>query len=145
MFQQSLFMASVALVVIGTAPLGWAQGQSVELQPGKQLTAYLPDIKKAVVAATGAESASVELTTTANRIVVTLINSSLMDASSMAREHEASKIASTVAKAIAPQPEFKSIQVIHVDYVKKDGSKSHTVDSIDFRKDPDGNFRHHIS
>jgi hypothetical protein len=53
----------------------------------------------------------------------------------------------TIARTIAEKPEFKGIQAIHIDYVKREAGSGHTqtVDGIDFRRDPDGIFRHHIT
>ena len=60
----------------------------------KQQMRSLPDIQKSIVAMTGYETAAVELTTTAHQLVVTLVNSKLVNAQSTARESEASAIVS---------------------------------------------------
>jgi hypothetical protein len=56
-------------------------------------------------------------------------------------------IVSTIARIIADKPEFQGIQAIHVDYVKREADSGHTqtIDGIDFRRDPQGNFQRHIT
>ena len=79
------------------------------------------------------------------QFVVTITNSHLT--SQTERENEANRIVATIVRSIAEKPELKGIQAIHIDYVKRDPGSEHTetVDGIDFRRDPDGNFRHHIT
>ena len=109
--------------------------------------ASLAPIKQAILATTGYDAASVELTATAVQFVVTVVNSKLISASDRARENEASKIVTAIARTSAGNAEFRTIQAVHIDYVSRepDGSHPRTVDAIDFRKTPRGDFEHHIT
>jgi hypothetical protein len=112
-----------------------------------ELRAALPEVKKAILAATGYETGSVEVSATSLDIVVTLVNSNLTAGPNTGRENEARSIASAIASAIAGRQELKGILALHIDYTTRepDGSHSRTIDKIDFRKDPGGVFQHHIS
>ena len=138
MLRQSLFVGWMAFVLASQAPLG-ALAQSQE--------ASLNAVMSGVLAATGYDGGAVELTATKVQFVLTIVNSKLIGRSATERENEATRIASTIASIIADKPEFKGIQGIHVDYVKRevDGSRTQRIDGIDFRKDPQGNFQHHIT
>ena len=129
MLRQSLFVGWMAFVLASQAPLG-ALAQSQE--------ASLNAVKSGVLAARGYDGGAVELTATKVQFVVTIVNSKLIGRSATERENEATRIASTIASIIADKPEFKSIQGIHVDYVKRevDGSHTQRIDGIDFCKDP---------
>lgn len=65
------------------------------------LRAALPEVKKAILAATGYETGSVEVSATSLDIVVTLVNSNLAAGPNTGRENEARSIASAIASAIA--------------------------------------------
>lgn len=143
MLRRSLLLGALpgllaALTGSSAAP-AWAasEGPSASLAP----------IKQAIMATTGYDAASVELTATAVQFVVTVVNSKLVSASGRARENEASKIVTAIARASADNAEFRTIQAIHIDYVSRepDGSHPRTVDAIDFRKTPQGHFEHHIT
>jgi hypothetical protein len=103
--------------------------------------------QQAILTATGYNPAAVELTATKVQFIVTLVNSKLVNEPASGRESEASRITAAIAGIIAEMPEFKGIQAIHVEYVSREphGSVSRIIDGIDFRKDPQGNFQHHIT
>ena len=107
-----------------------------------ELRAALPEVKKAILAATEYESGSVEVSATSLVIVVTLVNSGQAAGSNAGRENEARSIASAIASASAGRQELKGILALHIDYMTRepDGSHSRTIDKIDFRKDPAGSF-----
>ena len=142
MLRQSLFVGWMAFVLATAAPFGAPHAQLAQSQETS-----LNAVKNGVLAATGYDGGAVELTATKVQFVVTIVNSKLIDRSATERENEATRIASTIASIIADKPEFKGIQGIHVDYVKRevDGSHTQRIDGIDFRKDPQGNFQHHIT
>jgi hypothetical protein len=112
-----------------------------------RLLAALPEIKKAILAATQYESESVEVSATSLVMVVTLVNSGLALGSNADRENEARSIATAIASVSAIRQEFKGISALHIDYMTRgpDGSHSRMIDKFDFRKDPAGSFQHHIS
>jgi hypothetical protein len=128
-------LASAALLGVPHAQLAQSQEMSLDA------------VKSAVLAATGYDGGAVELTATNVQLVVTIVNSKLNGSPAAERENEATRIASKIASIIADKPEFKGIQGIHVDYVKREADGGHTqrIDGIDFRKDPQGNFQHHIT
>ena len=100
-----------------------------------------------MVDATGYDAAAIELTATKVQFVVTIVNSKLIGGPSYQRENEARRIATTIARNVADKPEFRAIQAIHIDYVRRESGSGHTetIDGIDFRKDPQGNFQHHVT
>jgi hypothetical protein len=74
------------------------------------------------------------------------VNSNLADGSGADRIHEATAIASAVTEATAARPQFHDIEALHIDHVRrKEGKGTQPVDAIDFRRDPYGTFRHHVS
>jgi hypothetical protein len=140
MHRPSLLAGWLALVLACAAPFAAPYAQSAPQETS------LNEVKKAVLDATGYDGGSVELVSTKIQLVVTIVNSKLIDRPSNEREREAERIASTIAHTVAGKPEFESIQAIHVDYVRRQAD-GHTdrIDGIDFRKDPQGNFQHHIT
>jgi hypothetical protein len=144
MLKRSLLIGSLAVVfVVGAFSEG---GHVQSLSPERQ-NASLSEVKQAILAATGYDPAAVELTATHVQFIVTLVNSKLASGPVSPREHEASRITAAIAGLIAEMPEYTGIQAIHIDYVsrKPDGSANRIIDGIDFRKDPQGQFRHHIT
>ena len=144
MLKRSLLIGSFAIVLVFVALSGASYTQ---LLSAERQNASLNEVKNAILAATGYDPAAVELTATHVQFAVTLVNSKLVAGPASGRESEASRITTAIADVIAEMPEFEGIQVIHIDYVsrKPDGSASRIIDGIDFRKDPQGNFQHHIS
>lgn len=145
MLRRSILLGGL-VVVLASAPVFEAvRAQPVQSQ-GQHGTS-LKEVKDAVLAATGYGGQAVELTATKVQFVITLVNSKLVGRPAADRENEARRIASVVAGKIADKPEFQGIQAIHVDYVMRDAGRGHTrtIDGIDFRKDPKGNFQHHIT
>jgi hypothetical protein len=146
-----LAAALVLLMLFGDAPIAHAQSpaRNVDQVPpaADQLRASLPEVKRAILAATGYDAGAVDLAATNIDFVVTLVNSKLASGSAAARENEAGKIVSVIANAISGKEEFKGILALHIDYVTSDADGSHTgtIDKIDFRKDPQGQFLHHVS
>jgi hypothetical protein len=140
MMRQLLFVGGLVFVLVSAAPFGGPHSQAAE-------SPSLNVVKTDVLAATGYDDRTVELTATEVQLVVTIVNSKLISRPAIERENEAKRIVARIARSIADKPEFKGIQAIHVDYVKREagGDHSETVDGIDFRRDPDGNFRHHIT
>ena len=145
MLKRSLPIGFLAVVLVFTALWEGGHAQS-ELSPG-QPNIPLNEVKQAILTATGYDPAAVELTAAKVQFVVTLVNSKLVTGPASGRESEANRITAAIAGVIAEMPEFQGIQAIHVDYVSRwrDGSASRIIDGIDFRKDPQGNFQHHIT
>ena len=115
---------------------GFARLLHAQLAQSQSLDA----VKSAVLATTGYDGQAVDLTATKVQFVVTIVNSKLIDYPAAERVNEATRIASTIASIIADKPEFKGIQAIHVDYMKREADSGHTqrIDGIDFLKDFSG-------
>lgn len=79
--------------------------------------------------------------------MVKVINSPLAKGPNALRECEARRIITAIERAIARKPEFQGTVAVHVDYVSRNPAtgESRTIDAIDFRKDQQGPFRHHIT
>jgi hypothetical protein len=144
MLRGSLFVGWLAVVLASAPAFEGAHAQSAQSQG--QHARSLKEVKDSVLAVTGYDGRAVEVTATKVRFVITLVNSKLVDLPAAERENEASRIVSAIATTTTDKPEFKGIQAIHVDYVKR-GADGHSrmIDGIDFRKDPQGKFQHHIT
>ena len=129
------------LMLLWTAPAAAAD----LARPG---SAPLNEVKSAILAKTGYDAESIELQATPASIIVTVVNSRLADQTEpAAREDEAIVIVRAIADSIADRSEFKSIQAIHIDYVKRKSGDTHsqTIDGIDFIKNQRGIFVHHVT
>ena len=110
-----------------------------------QRIAALENIQKSVILTVGAQEKTVEVTIRGNILTVGRVNSNLNDSTHGARNNEATAIASAVAKGIADSPNFKNVHTIRVQYLTRLGSsaKDKVLDTVDFRKDPNGVFQFH--
>ena len=110
-----------------------------------QRTAILENIKKFVIQTIGAQETTVEVTISGNILIVARVNSKLNDTTHGGRNNEAIAIAPVVTKAIEGNPEFKTVHTIRVQYLvrRKVGEKDKVLDTVDFRKDPNGKFQFH--
>ncbi len=107
----------------------------------------LQSIRAAIIQATGVPDASLDLRIAGKTFVVSRINSALNQVNHSARDGEASRIATVVAKAIGDGVSYKDIHTIRVLYVAtlKPGGQQKILDTIDFRKDPSGVFHFHTT
>jgi len=107
----------------------------------------LQDIHAAIVQTIGAEPSSIEVSVKSNVLTVSRVNTNLNKADHGARNGEASRIGPVVSFALAARPEFKSIHTIRVQYLarSKPNGAAKIVDTIDFRKAPDGGFVFHTT
>ena len=129
------------LVLLWAAPAAAAD-------PAGPGSAPLNEVKSAILARSGYDANSIELQATPASLIVTVVNSRLADQTRpAAREDEAIVIVRAIADSIADRSEFKGIQAIHIDYVKRKPGDTHsqTVDGIDFIKNQRGIFVHHIT
>ncbi|HYM01296.1 MAG TPA: hypothetical protein VET85_00035 [Stellaceae bacterium] len=143
MTRRALLLTGMCLGILPALGVVWAQEKTV----GTPSASSLAEIKKAVVAASGYDDEAVELKAGPHQIEVAVANGKLLDASRAARVNEANRIVGAVAKAIAGKPEFASVDAVHIDYIRRNIASGHVdlVDAIDFRKDPSGDFKYHIS
>lgn len=137
----ALFAAPLLLGVQSAHVLAQPAGQT------GQASARLGAIQSAIVKATGYRSHDVELTATEQQLVVKVVNSPLANAPNALRQDEASRIVAAIVRAMATKPEFQGIVAVHIDYVARQAGSgdSRTIDAIDFRKNPHGQFRHHMT
>ncbi len=110
-------------------------------------SAALPDIKLAVLNATGYGDAAVSVVLKADQFWVTILNSPLNQSSARQREAQAAQITSAIAEKLKQDSAFATILGIHIDYAARPTGNEHPdiVDSIDLRKGPSGSFEHHTT
>lgn len=108
---------------------------------------FLQSAEAMIVQNIGAPVDAVELSIEGPIITTLRINSNLNESSHSGRNNEALAIASVVTKALAGNPEYKGITVIHVDYVTRQGPDTAVklIDSIEFRKNQTGVFEIHLT
>ena len=107
----------------------------------------LGNIQAAVNKAIGAQVKTVEVTKSGDVLVVSRVNSNMNAATHEGRNNEAKKIASIVARSIGDKSTFKTVSTIRVDYMIRATASptGKVVDSVEFRKGPDGVFDFHQS
>ena len=103
------------------------------------------NIQDSIVKAVGAEEKTVEVTTRGGVLIVARVNSNMNASTHAGRDNEAKVIGSLVAKRIAEEPEFKKVVTIRVEYLDRSAptAKAKVVDSVEFRRGPDGVFDFH--
>ncbi len=132
---------SAALI---SAAVAIAHGHAQPLEAAQQTV--LTSIKQSVARIIGAESSTVEIHVKSRIFTVRLVNSKFNEGTPAGRENEAAAIEPIVSKEIARTPQFKGIVTIYVEYVRRGTTgRTRVVDSIEFRKDTSGAFRHHIT
>lgn len=146
MRRRMLFAGAAALALLQTAA-AWSQddkGYETKLQLQAR---SLPAIREEILKATGYDEMAVEVKPGRHQLFITVVNSKLLSGGGAARIDEATAISSAVAQAIAHRPEFDDVEALHIDYVRRDkpDTATQTVQGIDFRKDPQGKFKHHVS
>jgi hypothetical protein len=115
--------------------------------PSAARTDTLGNIRVAVNKAIGAQAKTVEVTTSGNVMVVARPNSNMNASTHEGRNNEAKQIASIVAGSIGDSSRFRTVSTIRVDYTIRATafSTGKVVDSVEFRKGPDGVFDFHQS
>jgi hypothetical protein len=121
--------------------------QSLNSQDAKK-HAVLAELEKSIVRVVGTEGQSIEIaevTTAANILTVSRINSTINVAPHADRTIEANLIASIVAQAISGKPEFNNLIAVHVRYMTRSaaGGRDKVIDAVEFRKDLKGEFPFH--
>jgi hypothetical protein len=144
MLTRRLAAASVALFLAMGQSIALLHAQTTRMM-AEQRRPALSDIRASVIRVLSAEDQTVEVNATHNVLTVSRNNSSMNGATHGERNTEAMAIASTVSMAIAGKPEFKNILAIHVQYLAQSapGARKRIIDTVEFRKDPAGNFSHH--
>jgi len=105
----------------------------------------LGTIQTTVVKTIGADAKTVHVTSNGSVLIVARINSPMNDTTHEGRNNEAKVIAAIAAKEIGSEPKFAKVSTIRVEYSvhAAPATKSKIVDSVEFRKGPDGVFDFH--
>ena len=145
MFRRS--MSAACLVVALAAGSLAVSGCVKPTPPQAQTDQTFAEVQSAVISATGYQTGAVEIKGDQSQVVVTLVNSRLVGQPAAVRETEAERIVSTIVRTMGDKPRFSAVHTIHLDYVTRnaDGSGARVADALDFRKDPQGVFQHHIT
>jgi hypothetical protein len=135
------------LGTVAALPPILAAAPALRAAPVESEQGELPAIKSAILKATGYADATVTLATRDNQFWVTIENSPLNDGTARQRQAQAARIVGAIANKVRGDTTFAGILGIHIDYVGRtnDGAHSDILDSIDFRKGPDGSFAHHTT
>ena len=130
------FIFVALLCLMGNSPVS---AQSID--------SSLQSIRTAIIQATGVPDASLDLKVKGNIFIVSRINSTMNQTNHSARDGEASRIATAVAKSIADIAAYKNIHTIRVMYVAtlKPSNSEKVVDTIEFRRDTSGVFHFHAT
>jgi len=135
----------VTVLLVGAVGVGHAMaGTEVELT--RLAVLVLPsDLQTAVANGTGYTGENIAVSSGDHQVTVKVINAALNEGTRSARQTEAKRIAAVVEHEIAARPELADAMVIHLDFVKRSGKDSISVQSVDFRKAPNGKFELHIT
>jgi hypothetical protein len=113
------------------------------------LSAAGPDtlgrMQTAVSKAIGAQVRTVEITTDGGVLVVARVNSNMNASTHEGRNNEARKIATLVARSLGDKTRFGTVSTIRVDYTVRAvaAPAGKVLDSVEFRRGPDGVFDFH--
>jgi hypothetical protein len=108
----------------------------------------LSNIQAAITKSIGAQTNTVEVTARGDVLIVARVNSNMNDATHEGRNNEAKEIASAVTKSVAEISKSMKMSTIRVDYIVRAAAASaagKVIDSVEFRKGPDGVFDFHQS
>ena len=134
----SLFSALLLIAHTTVAP--------AQTTPSAARADTLGNIQAAGNKAIGAQVKTVEVTTSGDVLVVARVNSNMNASTHEGRNNEAKEIASIVARSIGDKAKFRTVNTIRVDYMVRAAASPTTgkvVDSVEFRKGPDGVFDFH--
>ena len=138
---------ALALLTVGvslaTVPAGVSIAQTVALDAALPLES----LRGLVVRAISTTDNSVEIARTDGVLILTRVNSTMAQATHEGLANEASAIAKALSDEIKGRAEFADLVAIRVRYLTRhpDGSASSAVDSIEFRRAPDGHFDLHLT
>ena len=132
-------------LLVGWLLVGLTAAQAQAASSARVQLGTLASIEKSIVKAIGAEAKTVKVTSSGGTLLVARVNSNMNGSTHEGRNNEAQVIAPLVAKEIGSNPEFGNAMTIRVEYVVRSSpaTKSKIVDSVEFRKGPDGVFDFH--
>jgi hypothetical protein len=79
-------------------------------------------LRAAILEIMGYDEASVTIRPAPRRLIVTVVNSRVLDAGDGARLEETAAISAAVAQAIAIMPDFDDVAALRIDYVRHDAT-----------------------
>jgi hypothetical protein len=131
--------------LVGWLLVGLTTAQAQAASSAGDQFGTLASIEKSIVKAIGAEAKTVKVTSSGGILLVARVNSNMNGSTHEGRNNEAQVIAPLVAKEIGSNPKFGNATTIRVEYVVRSSpaTKSKVVDSVEFRKGPDGVFDSH--
>ena len=105
----------------------------------------LANIQKLVTKTIGAQPKTVEATMSGDFLIITRPNSNMNTTTHEGRNNEAKIIASILAKSMARNPKSITVSTIRVEYISRKPTDllGKVVDTVEFRKGPDGVFDFH--
>ena len=135
-------MTTAFALLVGCFVATAAQTQTVP--PTAKQTGAPAAMEASIVKTIGAEARTVKVTAGSSIWLVARVNSNMNQGTHEGRNNEAKVIASLVAKEFGSDPKFGNVNTIRVQYsTRAPGAKRTIVDSIEFRKGPDGIFDFH--
>ena len=118
---------------------------SAQTTPSAARADTLRNIQAVVIKTIGAQPKTVEVTASGDILVVARVNSNMNDSTHEGRNNESKQIGSIIARSIGASPRFRNVSTIRVDYMIRATASptGKVVDSVEFRKGPDGAFDFH--
>ena len=135
--------STLAVLAMVGSPSAWCADPVTDATQVQLQTQSIQMLQEAAAKAAASAPSGVELRSTAHKITIIVINSSLNDGNAMGRSDEASRVVAAVEKAIASKKEFGQVMMMHVDYVQRQSGKSNIIQGLDFTKTPGGSFVPH--
>ena len=147
MERRSLLRA-LSAIALTTCSLGLASAhQTGAASIAQNQDVVIEELRAAIRAAGSYPDGSVKVVATNIQLTVTIADPARIPATGPHRELQARRIVSAISRVIARRAQLKGLQAIHIDYVGRssEGGSTRIIDAIDFRKNPQGHFRHHIT
>jgi hypothetical protein len=122
-----------------------ATGAPAQTTPAATKADTLGSIQTSIIRTVGAQPNTVVALMRGDVLIVTRANSNMNDTTHEGRNSEAKAIASTVSKVIGTNTRFTKVSTIRVEYIsrKPTDRSGKVVDTVEFRKGPDGVFDFH--
>jgi hypothetical protein len=133
----SVFVALLSMIGAAVAP--------AQTTPTATKADTLSNIQTSVIKTIGAQPNTVEATMSGDVLIITRPNSNMNATTHEGRNSEAKTIAAIVTKSIGTDTRFTMVSTIRVEYMSRKPSdpSGKVVDTIEFRKGPDGVFDFH--
>jgi len=135
--------------LIGWSAVGGEIAPAVAQPPAKQhaLTseAAQSQLRRSIATATSLDLKQIEVRTSNTVVLVRLMNTPYNTQPASDRESLASTIAALLEKHRRQDPQFARVMELHVQFLKRGGWFTRSVDTVEFRREQSGAFvRHRI-